>query len=453
MNRVANRAWGATILAVALFLGLCVIVLRYVRDSQEWFLHQSNATVYTNGHLNSGKVYDRTGQLLVDASDGREYPEDALLRSSTLHLLGDVQGNIPDYIFENYSDELTSYDLFGGSQSTQDVTMELTVHAQIQKAAQAAMEGRKGTIGIYNYKTGEILCMVSGPNFDPEDPSVVDDSEAYSGVYVNRFLHSTYTPGSTFKLVTSAAAIGEIEDLDSRTFLCEGSVVVNNEEIECNSVHGTVDFDTAVSKSCNVAFAHLAVELGAETLQRYVEDIGITERLYFDGFRTAQGSVDLDNIPDNILAWTGIGQAKDQINPCQYMVYMGAIANGGTAAKPYVVSRIRCGQEETYRVATTMCKQMIQPEIAERLDKAMHTAVVNSYGVQNFAGCYAGAKTGTAQRGGSRASDSLLTGYLKDENCPLAFIVIIEEGGYGGTTCLPILRQVLNATVTALGLE
>ena len=107
MNRVANRAWGATILAVLLFLGLCVIVLRYVRDSQEWFLHQSNATVYTNGHLNSGKVYDRTGQLLVDASDGREYPDDALLRSSTIHLLGDVQGNIPDYIFENFHEILT----------------------------------------------------------------------------------------------------------------------------------------------------------------------------------------------------------------------------------------------------------------------------------------------------------------------------------------------------------
>ncbi len=453
MNKIANRAWAATLLAVTLFLGLCVIVVRYVLHSQEWYMHQSNTSVYTNGHLNSGKVYDRTGQLLVDATDGRTYPDDALLRSSTLHLLGDVQGNIPDYIFENYSDELTSYDLFGGGQTDQEVTMELTVHAQIQKAAQDALAGRKGTIGIYNYKTGEILCMVSGPNFDPLNPSVVDDSGAYDGVYVNRFLHSTYTPGSTFKLVTSVAAIEELEDLETRTFRCNGSWKVNNEIINCHSTHGDLNFDTAVSKSCNIVFAQLAVELGPEILQKYVDEIGITERLYFDGFRTAQGKVELNNVSENALAWAGVGQSTNQINPCQYMVFMGAIANGGVAAQPYVVSEIRTGGVEAYRAATTMCEPMIREEVAERLDKAMHWAVVESYGVQNFAELYVGAKTGTAQRGGEQEANSLFCGYVKDEAMPIAFIVVVEDGGSGGLTCIPMMRQMLNACKTALMTE
>lgn len=453
MNKVANRAWVAAILAVTLFLGLCTIMLRYFRDSQDWYLHHSNSAVYTNGHLNSGKIYDRTGTLLVDASNGRTYPDDALLRRATLHLLGDVQGNIPDYIMEHYSDELTSYDLFGGSQSEADVVMELTVNAQVQKAATDALDGRKGAIGIYNYKTGEIICMVSGNTFDPLNPSEVDDSEAYDGVYVNRFLHSGYTPGSIFKLVTSAAAIAELPDLESRVFHCSGSWTVNNEKINCNDVHGDVDFDKAISKSCNIAFAQMAVELGPEILAQYAKNAGIEERLYFDGFKTSAGKVELENVPDNTLAWVGIGQSTNQINACQYMTYMGAIANGGIAAKPHVVKSIRCGQEETYRAATTMGERMLEEEVAARLDKAMHGAVVNSYGEWNFSGLYVGAKSGTAQRGGSLSSNSLFSGYVKDERLPLAFIVIVEGGGSGGRTCIPMMRQILNACVTAFGLE
>ena len=194
MNKIANRAWAAMILAFALFFGLCTIVVRYIRESEEWYLHHSNSAVYTNGRLNSGKIYDRAGNLLVDATDGRTYPEDDLLRRATLHLLGDVEGNIPDYMMDHYSNELTAYDLFNGAQSGQGVYMDLTVNSEIQKAAYQAMAGRKGTVGIYNYVTGEILCMVSTPGFDPTTPEEVDDTEAYAGAYVNRFLHGSYTP-------------------------------------------------------------------------------------------------------------------------------------------------------------------------------------------------------------------------------------------------------------------
>ena len=356
-------------------------------------------------------------------------------------------------IFDYYSDELTAYDLFGGTQTNESVSVDLTVHAQVQKAAQDALAGRKGSIGVYNYQTGEIICMVSGPTFDPRNPSEVDDSGAYDGVYVNRFLHSSYTPGSIFKLVTSAAAIGQLDDLDSKVFNCTGSWTVNHEVINCNSVHGEINYDTALAKSCNIAFAQLAVELGPEILLQYAQDAGIEQQLYFDGFRTAAGNVDLENVPSNSLAWAGVGQSTDQINPCQYMVYVGAIANGGVAAKPYVVSSIHCGEEETYHAETTMCEPMLREEVAARLEKAMHGAVVNTYGEHNFAGLYVGAKTGTAQRGGDLASNSLFVGYVKNEAMPLAFIVIVEDGGSGSRTCVPIIRQVLNACVTALGTE
>ena len=453
MNKIANRAWAAMILAVALFLGLCIIVVRYFRDSEEWYLHHSNSAVYTNGRLNSGKVYDRAGNLLVDASDGRAYPEDEVLRRATLHLLGDEEGNVPDYMMDHYSNELTAYDLFNGAQSGQGVYMDLTVNSEIQKAAYRALAGRKGTVGVYNYKTGEILCMVATPGFDPTTPEEVDGSDAYAGAYVNRFLHATYTPGSIFKLVTAAAAIGEIPDLESRVFHCPGDWVADGIVVTCSGLHKDIQFDTALTKSCNVVFAQLAVELGEEKLKQYAEAAGLTQSVEFDGFVTAKGSVELSDVSTNDLAWAGVGQYTNQINPCRYMTFMGAIANGGVSAKPYAVSRIRCGQEETYRVAPTFNEPMLDQAIADRLAQSMHLAVVNNYGESNFAGLYAGAKSGTAERGGDLVPNALFAGFVQDDNYPLAYVVVVEEGGSGSQTCVPIVNQVLNACVTALGMD
>src|SRR5699024_227889 len=119
--------------------------------------------------------------------------------------------------------------------------------AEAQIAAQEALDGRKGVVAVYNYKTGEILCAVSSPNYDPDDvPDLEnDDSGRYDGVYVNRFTQSTYTPGSIFKLATTAAALEEIPDIQTRTFLCEGSYWVEGDEVICTGTHGEVNLRQA----------------------------------------------------------------------------------------------------------------------------------------------------------------------------------------------------------------
>ncbi len=453
MNKIAKRAWAAMILAIILFVGLSTIVVRYFRDSQQWYLHHSNNDVYTAGKLNCGMVYDRSGTLLLDANDGNTYPEDEELRRATVHLLGDVEGNIPDYMMEHYSDELTAFDLFNGAQSGKDVAVKLTINAQIQKAALAALEGKKGTVGVYNYQTGEMLCMVSTPGFDPMNPSEVDGSEAYDGAYVNRFLHATYTPGSVFKLLTAAAAIGELQDLDSRVFQCNGSTVIGGEQVNCNAVHGEITFDQALTKSCNVTFARLALELGAETLEKYVMETNIEGQLSFDGFRTREGKIELEDLSEGSLAWVGVGQHTNQINPCQFMTFVGAIANGGSAAKPYFVEQILCGEQQTYGVQPSAPEAMLSPHVARRLAQSMHTAVIENYGEWNFAGIYAGGKSGTAERDGGQTANALFAGFLQDPHYPLAYVVVVEGGGSGSETCLPIVKQVLDACVTVLSME
>ena len=103
--------------------------------------------------------------------------------------------------------------------------MYLTIDADLSRTAWEALDGRKGVAAVYNYQTGDILCMVSNPSFDPADPpEISDDDSDYEGVYLNRLLSGLYTPGSVFKVVTTAAALEQLPGVEERTFTCDGSV-------------------------------------------------------------------------------------------------------------------------------------------------------------------------------------------------------------------------------------
>lgn len=452
MNKLARRAIAALVLAAILATGALVIVVKYFVNGSDWVTFQSNPHVYSNGVLDSGVITDRSGVTLLDATQGRTYAESGTLRKATLHLLGDREGNIAPFLLNAYGNELVGYDAFNGTYHTGSASgqMTLTVSAAAQKAAYEALAGRKGTVGVYNYKTGEILCMVSTPSYDPDNvPDVAGDPETYDGAYVNRFLYASYPPGSVFKLVTAAAALEQLDDLEERTFYCEGSCVIGGETVICNSVHGAVDFGEALARSCNVAFAEISQELGAAILTDYAQRTGILSRYSFDGTRTATGAFDVSQATEYETAWAGIGQYTDQINPCQFMVYMGAIANGGTAAEPYVVQTVAYGDSVKYEARTRMTERMIDSSTAERLMEIMHYAVQNVYGEWYFSGLYAGGKSGTAEVGNGEEPNAVFAGFTRDEDYPLAFVVVVENGGAGSSTCTPIIRQVLDAIIAS----
>ena len=443
MSKLARRARFAYFLAAAMLVGLIVIVVRYAVGAPDWMPFQ-----------NDGMVVDRSGTMLMDNTDGKsELADNATVRAAMLHILGDTQGYISPYLLNEYGDEMSGYDRITGTRHVSGGygTMQLTVSAYAQQAALYAFGGQKGTIGVYNYKTGEILCMVSSPTYDPHNvPDVAGNPDAYEGVYVNRFLHSAYAPGSTFKLVTAAAALSEIDGVEDRVFHCDGSALIGDEVVICNAVHGDIGFKEALCQSCNVAFAQIARELGADTLSEYAERFGITESLRFDGFVTQEGNFDLSGATTFETAWAGVGQYTDQINPCQYMTFMGAIANGGEAAAPYLVESVYFGDNEQYRAKRTTGGRIMDQQTAGELVEMMHYNVVNNYGEWYFSGLYAGAKSGTAERGEGQAPNALLAGFVKSEDYPLAFVVIVEGGGAGSTACTPIIRQVLDACIAAM---
>lgn len=452
MNRISKRSWFALVLAIALAIGVIAFAVRYTLESGKWATFSGSPHVYSGGNLNSGIVTDRTGTVLLDSTDGRKYAEDRQLRMATMHILGDKYGYIPSRMMENYSDELIGYNLFTGTYSASmgEGSMKLTISAQVQAAALQAMEGQKGTVGVYNYKTGEILCAVTSPTYDPENVPEIDESDpAFDGVYVNRFFNTTYTPGSIFKLVTAAAAIERIPDIETQTFYCDGSYTEGDQIITCNGVHGKLTFEQALAKSCNCAFGQIAQQLGTATLEEYAKRIGITTSLEFDGIGTASGECDLSHASEPDLAWAGIGQNTDLVNACQYMTFMGAIANEGKAAKPYIVQSVGSGLTG-HKAATVMLDRVIDKKTAGKLTEMMRNNVVSVYGADNFPDLYVCAKSGTAEVGGGLDPNATFAGFIQDQDYPLAFIVIVENGGSGSGVAGPIAGRVLDACIAAM---
>ena len=140
-----------------------------------------------------------------------------------------------------------------------------------------------GTIFAYNYKTGEILCAITTPTYDPDDvPDIAaDDSGAYDGVYLNRFIQSAYIPGSIFKVVTTAAALDSVKDILDRTFTCDGVYEYGIDRVTCQKAHGTLALKQALAKSCNCSFAQIANLVGKENLQKYADQFQVTAPISF----------------------------------------------------------------------------------------------------------------------------------------------------------------------------
>lgn len=457
MNRVSRRASALLLLILLLTGGLGYFVYEYAAKAETWVVSAGSPHVFNSGNIGCGQVIDRSGEMLLDITAKRAYSDNLSVRMSTLHLLGDRQGRISAPAIAHYGKEMTGYDLVDGLYSYDGSAGEavLTISARVQAAALEAMGDRKGTIGIYNYKTGEILCAVTTPTYDPDNVPDIDGDEsgAYEGVYLNRFTQSTYIPGSIFKIVTTAAALESVPDILDRKFTCTGLYEYGIDKVSCERAHGTLTLKQALASSCNCCFAQIANLVGGENLQKYADQFRITEPVKFDGITTARGNFDMTDAARVEVAWGGIGQYTDLINPCRYMVFMGAIAGGGKAANPYLVSEVSIEGEQTYAAETTYTERILPEGTVNILQEYMRNNVSSVYGDYNFPGLTVCAKSGTSQLGGDQVSNAMFSGFIMDEKYPLAFVVVVENGGYGSSTCVPILSKVLGVCKEVLDAE
>lgn len=452
MNRIASRAIVLFLLVLLLLGGFVFFLGEYLVKADDWVIFPGSPHVYNGGNIGCGVVVDKDGALLLDLNEGRRYSNLLPLRQSTVHWVGDRYGSISAPSLSHYAAQMAGFDVINGVYNYGQTggVAELTLSAKAQMAALEAMGNYKGTVAVYNYKTGQLLCAVTTPTYDPDNvPTFTEGDEAYKGLYVNRFTQSSYIPGSIFKIVTLAAALETDPQIVNQTFVCKGSYTIGNEEITCEGAHWEQTLKQAFCNSCNCAFAEIALQLGADTITEYVEKFGIIKQISFDGITTAKGNFQIQSNADLNLAWASIGQHLDLVNPCAFMTFMGAVANDGKGTSPYLVEEITINGNRTYDAKRNSGDRIMSKETAAILQEYLQNNVTVKYGADNFPGLTVGAKTGTGEVEGKKPN-AMLAGFVDNGELPLAFMVCVEDAGYGKTVCIPIISKVLTAVQQSL---
>ena len=462
MKMITKRGIFLWIMSLAFVVGLVFMTVSLVQNGDTWVMKRFNHHVYSNGELiGAGTIYDKDGDVLAETKDGdRVYSDSATTRKSTLHVVGDPKNFISTGVQSVYSARLTGYSLLFGVHNIQKYgkgnDLKLTIDRDICDDAYKALDGRKGTVGIVNYKTGEIVCSVSSPSYDVEDvPDNLLTSERYEGVYINRLLGAHYVPGSTFKLVTAICAIENIPDIYSREWVCNGEYQPESGvAIKCNANHGKhINFNDALAKSCNSTFAQIAIELGQEKLATTAKELGIGSAVTvsgtIDSYAGHFDTTDKIKLGVDALGWTGIGQGNTRIAPITMLRIVSAVANGGTAVSFNIVDSLanQAGKALDFTLPSNQLS-MMNSDVAAKLKEMMRYNVTNHYGESRYKGLNLCAKSGTAQIDSNENHNiAWFVGFMDDNEHPYAFVVVIENGNSGSQTAGPVAKRVLTKLV------
>ena len=433
MKKITRRAFSVLLLSLAIIFGMTVFVLRYVDEAQTWALRFSRANAGAGGEL-----LDRNGVVLASFDASRSaFAEDGEIRVACYHVTGDYWDRTGTGALSAYWGDMQEYSLLSGTTKKEPKRFTLTIDSEICRTAYFAVGyNRRGAAMLMNYKTGEVLAMVSVPSVDP----INGESAVADTAFINRCLSASFPPGSIFKLVTAAAAIEDVPDLYSRSYTCEGQYTIGTVDIHCTGVHGTQNVRDALAHSCNAAFAQIAVDTGYNSLYRHVKAYGFLDTLELSGLRAIPGSYRSEYAGNPELAWSGIGQSTDLVTPFAMLRYVAAIANDGVLVTPHLI----LSDEPAEQV------RLVEESTARELKRMMsYTASTQYNPAANFPGIsYLCAKTGTAELGDG-TSHAWFTGFLDDSEHPYAFVVLIERGGGGLQTAAPVANRILHAAIAA----
>ncbi|MQS06392.1 peptidoglycan D,D-transpeptidase FtsI family protein [Streptomyces alkaliphilus] len=378
-----------------------------------------------------------------------------------------LTGDDDRLFFSRTIDMLTGKDKQGGNVVT-------TLNEAAQRAAWEGLEGKKGAVAAIDPTTGAILALVSAPSYDPSTfaGGSTADGEAWAGLQqesnenapmLNRALRETYPPGSTFKVLTAAAALenGLLNDVDESTDYPEPYVLPDTAGVELgNQIVGRCEdasIRIALMDSCNTVFAGLSADIGNEGMIEAAESFGFNEEVFVP-VRAAASVYPEDNRPQNAMA--GIGQASNRATPLQMAMVTAAIANDGKLMEPYMVDRLvapNLNVVEQHRPSEL--SRPLSPENAQALQSAMESVVEEGTG-QNarIDGVRVGGKTGTAQHGEDNANlpYAWFISYAmpEDGGTPVAVAVVVEDGSAerdrisGGGLAAPIAKAVMEAVVS-----
>ena len=367
--------------------------------------------------------------------------------------------------FTRLSDVITGREVEGGS-------IVLTLDPEAQKAAYDALTSRglKGSVVAIDPRTGAVLAMASTPSFDPSRLSSFDGadirvySEQLNGAsddpLLNRAIARTYPPGSTFKVVTAAAALSsgsttpdtQIPSPRELDLPQTSRNLTNFGDSACTGETSTLA--DALRISCNTAFGALGLSLGEDALREQAERFGFNDDSFTTPNRVAQSVFPTDLDPPS-LAFSAIGQFEVRTTPLQMAMVAGGVANGGEVMKPYLVQEVQAPDLSLLeRADPEVYQRAVEGDVAAELNRMMQLVVSDGSGrAAAIDGIAVAGKTGTAQGAAGAAPDVWFIGFAPADDPQVAVAVVVEDGGAegaggtGGKVSAPIAREVMRAVL------
>jgi penicillin-binding protein 2 len=337
--------------------------------------------------------------------------------------------------------------------------VKLTIDLDLQIAAEKALQDKEGAVVIIDPRTGELLAMVSHPNFDPNlfidqlDRSKWWALNRQSHPFMNRAL-AIYPPGSIFKVVTMSAALAENLTKTDEIFHCPGYYKVNNRYAACwkTTGHGRLSLAEGLTQSCDVVFYELGKRLGPDRLAKYARNYGLGEKTGIDLPQEKKGLIPTTDWKKNVWKepWYdgdsinyGIGQGFVQVTPLQMAVLYGTIA-AGKRMKPYVVREIKNREGDILYQGgqAEVGKAPVAWTVLVAIRKALAAVVERATGVAaRVAGLPAAGKTGTAENPGLPHAWFLCYAPVDDPEIVIA--VFVAHGEHGDRTSAYVARDIL----------
>lgn len=345
------------------------------------------------------------------------------------------------------------------------LTIDTKVQTIVERELDIAQEtyNPDGIIAIaMNPKSGEILAMSSRPTFDPANFKNVPQ-EVYNR---NLPIWSTYEPGSTFKIITLAAALEEKKvDLHKDTFHDPGHVEVAGSTLHCwkRGGHGTQTFLEVVQNSCNPGFVELGERLGKEKLFEYIDDFGFGQKTGIDLQGEGKGLLfNLDRVGPVEQATTAFGQGV-AVTPIQQVAAVAAAVNGGTLYQPFIAKELvdpKTG-EVVMRKTPEAKRKVISEDTSKQIREALESVVALGTGGKAFVEGYrVGGKTGTAQKAkdGKYLENNHIVSFMgvapMDDPEIVVYVAVDNPKGtvqFGGVVAAPIAGSIIGDSLEAMG--
>lgn len=337
----------------------------------------------------------------------------------------------------------------------------LTIDSELQRVAEESLRGKRGAIVAIEPKTGDVLAMVSAPDYDLSKFAYLTTEDYLQKLhkdpakpFFNRAIMSVKPPGSTFKILEAIAALDLGVINKNTTFYCSGGGKFYGRYFKCDGVHGRMNVIQAIERSCNVFYYNLIYKIGMKKWKEYATLFGFSKKTGIDLSNEVKGLIPDEqyyikrygkNWPKSIMASLAIGQGEVSVDPIQLALFTAIVANNGNSFRPHLLKGYI--DEQTNKFVKVKPKPIhinIKKEVWDIVKKGMFL-VVNGKGTavaSRIPNIFMAGKTGTAQN--PHGDDhALFIGFAPFDNPQIAFSIIVENVGFGASHAAPIAKKLV----------